>query len=224
MLFHDRAEAGRWVGAKLAHHAGRRDLVVLGLARGGVPVAFEVAKRLLAPLDVLVVRRLYAPDHPGQSIGAVASGGIFFAEAETVRALGIAEPTLATVALRAGAEIARLEGLYREGRPPLDLGGRLVVLVDDGLATGATLRAAALAVRDRAPARLVVAVPVATPGACESLRPIVDEVLCGAAPRPVHRIGDFYETFTETSDEHIRELLAAADAHLPHEAPLPMPG
>src|SRR5438067_1705849 len=166
MRFHDRADAGLKLASRLTSFANRHDVVVLALPRGGVPVAFEVARALKAPLDVFVVRKLGVPGHPELAMGAIASGGVRVLNPDVVRSLGIDEAMIDHVAAREEAELRRRERLYRHGLPPADVRGKAVILVDDGLATGATMRAAAAALRARGPARIVVAVPVAAAQTC----------------------------------------------------------
>jgi putative phosphoribosyl transferase len=214
MGFRDRAHAGRELANRLRAYRRRENLLVLGLPRGGVPVAFEVARELEAPLDVFVVRKLGLPGQEELAMGAIASGGVRVVNDEVVSALGVDDKTIARVAAVEGAELERRERLYRGKRGPLDVGGRTVMLIDDGLATGSTMRAAALAVRAQGPARLVVAVPVAAKDACEKIRPQVDDVVCLLTPDPFAAIGFWYEDFAPTSDEEIRELLARSEAAL----------
>src|SRR5216684_3701427 len=174
----DRAEAGRVLAEKLKPLAGRQDLIVLALPRGGVPVAYEVARRLGAPLDVFVVRKLGVPGYEELAMGAVATGGVRVLNDQLVRRLGIPGALIDTVASQERQELARRERLYREGRPPPDVRGRTVILVDDGLATGSTMRAAAAALRQQHPARIVIAVPVSAPQICDEYRMGVDEIIC----------------------------------------------
>lgn len=207
----DRAAAGRRLAGALAHLRGRPDLLVLALPRGGVPVAHEVARALEAPLDVFVVRKLGYPGHTEYAMGAIASGGVQVMNPE-VRGVPAAE--LQRVVDMEHAELERRERLYRGDAPPLQLAGRTVVLVDDGLATGATMRAAAEAVRRQQPAWLCVAVPV---GAGESVRwlgEVADEVVCPAIPEPFRAVGLWYRDFPQTSDDEVRSLLARARAPL----------
>ena len=183
---------------------------VLGLPRGGVPVAFEVARELGAPLDVFVVRKLGVPGHEELAMGALASGGVRVLNEPVVAELGIDEATIAQAAAAETAELGRRERAYRGDRAPVEVTGRTVILVDDGLATGSSMRAAALAVREQEPERLVVAVPVAAEPTCDSFRADVDEVVCAYTPEPFHAVGLWYDDFAPTSDDEVRELLSRA--------------
>jgi putative phosphoribosyl transferase len=209
--FRDRVEAGRALAARLDGYAGRSDVVVLALPRGGVPVAFEVATRIGAPLDVFVVRKLGLPGQPELAMGAIAGGGVRVVNERVVGEVGVAAETIDAVAAREREELERRERLYRGDRPPLRVEGKVVLLVDDGLATGSTMRAAVEALRPQGPAELVVAVPVAPPATCEELRRVADDVVCAVAPEPFVAIGAWYESFPPTADEEIRELLARAE-------------
>jgi putative phosphoribosyl transferase len=208
--FRDRSEAGRLLAERLHGYTGRDDVIVLALPRGGVPVGYEVAKALGAPLDVFVVRKLGVPGHEELAMGAIASGGVLVLNEEIVRVLGISDSEIEGVVAAALHEVERREEAYREGRPFPDLAGRTVILVDDGLATGSTMRAAALAVRKHDPAHVLVAVPVAAAETCEEFERDVDEVVCAVTPRPFRAVGIWYEDFSQTSDEEVRELLAQA--------------
>jgi len=206
--FRDRREAGRLLAAKLSGYANRPDVVVLALPRGGVPVAAEVARALGAPLDVFVVRKLGVPGHEEFAFGAIATGGVRVLNEDVVRALQIPDRVIDAVAAREQEELARRERVYRGDRPPLDVRGRTVILVDDGLATGATMHAAIRALRQQQPARIVVAVPTASPETCDELKRVVDEVVCATTPDPFYAVGLWYEDFSQTTDEEVRELLA----------------
>src|SRR5882724_8964267 len=206
--FRDRSEAGRLLASKLAAYVNQPDVLVLALPRGGVPVAYEVARALGAPLDVFVVRKLGVPGHEELAMGAVATGGVRVLNDQVVRALHIPDYVIDAVAAREQQELARRERLYRGGRPPPDVRGRTVILVDDGLATGATMHAAIKALRQLQPARLVVAVPTAAPETCEALRAEVDEVICAITLEPFYAVGLWYEDFSQTTDEEVRDLLA----------------
>ncbi len=210
--FRDRTEAGRLLAERLREYAGRDDVIVLALPRGGVPVGYEVAQALGVPLDVFVVRKLGVPGHEELAMGAVATGGLLVLDEGLVRALGIPEDELRRVVEAELRELERRDALYRGAREPPELEGKTVILVDDGLATGSSMRAAALAVRDQNPARIVVAVPVAAEETCDAFRDIVDEVVCGVTPRPFRAVGLWYEDFSQTTDEEVRELLQGAGA------------
>jgi predicted phosphoribosyltransferase len=207
MIFHDRYDAGRQLAAHLTRYAGRPDVLVLALPRGGLPVAYEVARALGAPLDVFLVRKLGVPGREELAMGAIASGGVRVLNDEVVRALRIPEEVIDAVAAEEQAELERRERTYRDGRPAPDVRGRTVILVDDGLATGSSMRAAVEALRLRGPARIVVAVPVGAPETCAALREIADEVVCAYEPE---RFGLWYADFSQTSDEEVRQLLVRA--------------
>lgn len=212
MRFRDRAHAGRALGERLRdRYAGSADVLVLGLPRGGVPVAFEVARVLAAPLDVFVVRKLGVPGHEELAMGAIASGGTRVLNEAVVDALGFGEEEIARAAAVERRELGRRERAYRGDRGPVDASGRTVILVDDGLATGSSMRAAALAVRAQGPKRVVVAVPVAAGQTSEELRADVDEVVCLRTPEPFYAVGAWYDDFAPTSDDEVRRLLAAAE-------------
>jgi putative phosphoribosyl transferase len=216
MRFRDRTEAGRALADLLRRYAGRDDVIVLALPRGGVPVAYEVAKALEAPLDVFVVRKLGVPGHRELAMGAIASGGVLVVDEGLTRALGIGEDELEGVIEVERRELERRESAYRDGRARPEVEGRTVILIDDGLATGATMRAASLAVRRQRPERIVIAVPVAAAQTCDELRRDVDEVVCAATPSPFHAIGLWYDDFSQTSDDEVRELLARAAGPAEH--------
>src|SRR4029077_17426848 len=217
--FHDRREAGLLLAAKLAAYANRVDVIVLALPRGGVPVAYEVARAVGAPLDVFVVRKLGVPGYEELAMGAVATGGMRVLNDQIVRDLRIPDDVIAGVAAAEREELARRERAYRGGRPPLDVRGRTVILVDDGLATGATMRAAVTALRQLQPDRIVVAVPTASPETCEALKAEVDEIVCAITPEPFHAVGYWYEDFTQTTDQEVRELLAHPEEGHPTTGP-----
>lgn len=210
MLFFDRSDAGRRLARALAGYSGRADLQVLGLPRGGVPVAYEVAHALRAPLDVFIVRKLGVPSQPELAMGAVASGGVRVLNEEVVRQLDIPESVIQRVADAEQLEIERRELRYREGRPAPQLAGKVVILIDDGLATGSTMRAAVKAVRLQQPAHTVVAVPVAAPSTSAALRAEADEMISLTTPEPFFAVGQWYRDFDQTSDEEVRGLLARA--------------
>jgi predicted phosphoribosyltransferase len=210
MRFRDRQHAGRVLADRLQQYAGREDVLVLGLPRGGVPVAFEVARDLDVELDVFVVRKLGVPGHEELAMGAIASGGVRVLNDEVVRKLEIEEASIALAAATESAELERREHAYRGERGPVEVGGRTVILVDDGLATGATMHAAALAVRGQNPARIVVAVPVAAERTCDEFRSEVDETVCVLTPDSFMAVGLWYDDFAPTSDDEVRELLESA--------------
>lgn len=209
--FRDRRDAGRVLARELAAYAERNDLLVLALPRGGVPVAFEVAQALHAPLDVFIVRKLGVPGHEEYAMGALASGDVRVLNDEVVRSLQIPEAAVEAVTRSERLELERRERLYREGRPAPDVRGRCAILVDDGLATGATMLAAVRAVRALQPARTVVAVPTAAAETCGQLRNEADEVICATTPEPFRAVGLWYEDFSQTDDDEVRALLALAD-------------
>jgi predicted phosphoribosyltransferase len=209
-LFQDRRDAGRKLAAKLNDYAARPDVVVLGLPRGGVPVAYEVAKALGVPLDIFLVRKLGVPGHEELAMGAIASGGVLVLNEEVVQALDIARSVIDSVAKREQQELERREQVYRGDRPTLDLRGKTVILVDDGLATGASMVAAVAGVRAQAAAQIVVAVPTAAPETCEAFEHYVDTIVCAETPQPFWGVGMWYADFSQTSDEEVRTLLAAA--------------
>jgi len=208
--FRDRSDAGQQLATRLAAYAGSANLLVLGLPRGGIPVAYEVAKALSAPLDVFVVRKLGAPGQEELAVGAIASGGVRILNDDVVSGLGLHADTIDAIAAREGRELERREREYRGDRPPLDVRDRVVILVDDGLATGATMRAAAAALRQQQPARLVVAVPVAAAETCGRLAQEVDELVCCLMPDLFYAVGLWYDDFRQTTDEEVRALLRQA--------------
>lgn len=210
MLYRDRTQAGKALAAKLRHYIDHRNLIVLALPRGGVPVAFEIASALHAPLDVFIVRKLGTPGHEELAMGAIATGGIRVLNEGLVRSLEIPEWVIAEVAAKEAVELERRELKYRHGKLPLNLSGKEVILVDDGLATGATMRAAVRSVKTQNPQRLIVAVPVSEKATCEEFLREVDEVVCGATPAPFQGVGQWYENFTQTTDDEVRRLLDRA--------------
>jgi predicted phosphoribosyltransferase len=220
--FANRHEAGAELAGKLRHYAGRRDVVVLALPRGGAPVAFAVAESLDAPLDVFLVRKLGVPGHPELAMGAIASGGVRVLNDEVVGWYGIPPAAIEAVARLEEAELERRERAYRAGRSIPDLCGRVVILVDDGLATGSTMKAAVEAVRQHAPARVVVAVPVGAPSTCDELAAFADEVICARVPHPFSAVGQWYLDFSQTTDDEVRELLMRSQQGAAHrEGPTP---
>jgi putative phosphoribosyl transferase len=208
--FRDRTDAGRRLAGALSSYAGRPDLLVLALPRGGLPVGYEVARALHAPLDVILVRKLGVPGHEELAMGAIASGGVRIVSQDVVASLGIPERVIAAAAASEEHELARREQAYRHQLPSPPIPGRTVLLVDDGLATGSTMRAAAAAVKSQGPERVVVAVPVAPAETCATLRAEVDEVVCLLSPSPFISVGTFYENFSQTSDDEVRALLERA--------------
>jgi predicted phosphoribosyltransferase len=205
--FSDRAQAGRLLARRLESYARRHDVVVLGLPRGGVPVAYEAARALDAPLDVFVVRKLGVPQQEELAMGAIASGGVRVLNREVVESLGIPDSVIEDVAQVQQQELQRREGLYRGNRPLLPVEGRVVILIDDGLATGSTMRAAVHALRDMHPARIVVAVPTGAASTCRDLQREADEVVCLMTPEPFYAVGLWYENFEQTTDQEVRDLL-----------------
>jgi predicted phosphoribosyltransferase len=212
MLFENRRHAGSVLAGLLKHYADRPDVLVLALPRGGVPVAFEVARALNAPLDVFVVRKLGVPGQEELAMGAIATGDVRVLNNDIVRCLGLSEEVIDRVTAREKKELERREHIYRGDNTPPLVQGHTVILVDDGLATGSTMRAAVAALRRQQPSRIVVAVPVASPEACEELGSEVDETICAATPRPFQGVGRWYQDFSQTSDEEVHELLAQARA------------
>jgi putative phosphoribosyl transferase len=208
MYFQDRREAGRMLASRLSAYADRPDVVVLALPRGGVPVAYEVAKALHAPMDVFLVRKLGVPGHEEYAMGAMASGGVRVLNRDVVEALHIPNEVVEQVIAREQRELERREREYRGDRPFPDLRGKTVILVDDGLATGSTMLAAVMALRQKQPARIVVAVPVGSPETCDAFRDHVDEIVCAITPDPLYGVGLWYTDFSQTSDDEVRKLLA----------------
>jgi putative phosphoribosyl transferase len=208
--FRNRTEAGQLLAERLRKYAGRDDVVVLALPRGGVPVGYEVAKALGAPLGVFLVRKVGVPGHEELAMGAIASGGLVVLDEGLLRRLGIDRSQLDRAIAAEARELERRAAAYDGDREPPQLEGKTVILVDDGLATGATMRAAALAVRALNPARVVVAVPVAAAETCREFEDVVDEIVCEVTPRPFQAVGLWYDDFSQTSDDEVRELLARA--------------
>ena len=221
--FKDRIQAGRLLATKLAAYANRSDVIVLALPRGGVPVAWEVAKSLKAPLDVLVVRKLGVPYQPELAMGAIASGGIRVLNEEVLRYLEISPADIEAVAAREQRELERRERLYRGGRPMPKVRDRIVILVDDGIATGTTMRSAVLALKQQEPARIIIAVPTAAQSSCDEYRSEADriECVCLMTPEPFFAVGLWYENFDQTTDDEVREVLASSTSNNPklEEAP-----
>lgn len=210
MLFKDRTAAGQFLAGQLASYANRPEVIVLGLPRGGVPVAFEVAKALNANFDVFLVRKLGVPGQEELAMGAIASGGVRVLNQAVVRSLRISTQTIDKVTHKEQQELARREQLYRDGQPEPTLENRTVILVDDGLATGATMRAAVMALREQHPAQIVVAVPISAPETCDQLKETVDDILCAMTPQPFQSVGVWYENFSQTTDQEVRRLLNQA--------------
>ena len=203
----DRREAGAILASLLSRYAGRRDVIVLALPRGGVPVGYEVAEALGAPLDIFLVRKLGMPGHPEFAMGAIASGGVRVLSDDVVRLYGVSEEAIAEVARVEQAELERREREYRQHHAPAVVTGKVAILVDDGLATGSTMKAAIQAVRVQKPARVVVAVPVGAPSSCEEFRKIADDVVCARTPEPFSAVGLWYQDFSQTTDDEVRTLL-----------------
>jgi predicted phosphoribosyltransferase len=205
--FRDRHDAGRRLAAQLVAYANRPDVIVLALPRGGVPVGFEVASALGAPLEVFIVRKIGLPWHEELAIGAIASGGVRVLDRNLINAAGVSDADLERVTAEALTELNRRERQYRDNRPFPDLTGKTVILVDDGLATGATMHAAVEALRQEGPARIVVGVPVAAPDTCDAFRTIADEIVCAETPEPFQAVGLWYDDFSQTTDEEVHDLL-----------------
>jgi putative phosphoribosyl transferase len=203
----DRREAGRELAARLQRYAGRDDVIVLALPRGGVPVAYEVAEALGAPLDLFLVRKLGTPGHAELAMGAIASGGVTVLNDEVVQYLGIRREQIDAVAREEQRELERRQREYTGDRPAPALAGRTVIIIDDGLATGSTMRAAVQAIKQQSPARVIVAVPVGAPDTCQDLGAIADEVVCARMPVPFSAVGQWYRDFSQTSDNEVRTLL-----------------
>ena len=220
-MFRDRTEAGEVLAEKLARYAGRGGVVVLALPRGGVPVGYEVAAALGTPLDAFAVRKLGVPWHRELAMGAIASGGVRVLNQDVIRSLGISDEIIEAVAEQEGMELERREAAYRDGRPAPEVAGKAVILVDDGLATGSTMRAAVAALRLQEPARIVGAVPIAARMVCEELRQVVDEMVCSAVPDSFHAVGLWYEDFRPTTDQEVQALLSQAARRRPAERSTP---
>ena len=208
--FQDRADAGRQLAEQLLEYGGRDDVIVLALPRGGVPVGFEVAHRLKVPLDVFVVRKLGVPGHEELAMGAIASGGVRVLNEDVLYVIPDAQAIVEMVTATERAELERRERNYRDDRPPPDVKGKTVILVDDGLATGATMRAAAAALRQQGIAKIIIAVPVGAPSTCQQIRNAADDVICLISPGSFIGVGQYYEDFSQTTDEEVRDLLVQA--------------
>jgi predicted phosphoribosyltransferase len=213
--FRDRADAGRQLAAELSEYADRPDVLILGLPRGGVPVAFEVAKALHAPLDVFLVRKLGFPGHEEFAMGAIATGGVRILDGEVLRMFNVPVDVIEEVTRVERQELERREREYREDRPPPNVESHSVILIDDGLATGSTMRAAVAALRKEGAKKIIVAVPVAPPETCDAMREEADEVVCAITPEPFRAVGLWYSDFSQTTDEEVRELLARAASEIP---------
>lgn len=209
-LFRDRTDAGRRLAKELLGYASDENVVVLALPRGGVPVAYEVAKALNAPLDVFLVRKLGVPGHEELAMGAIASGGVRVLNQDVVAGLNIPDQVIDAVARREEQELKRRERLYRGDRPMMTVRGRTVILVDDGLATGASMRAAISSLSEQGPQRIIVAVPTAAPETCSELQDEVDEVVCATTPQPFMGVGVWYDDFSQITDEEVRAILEQA--------------
>jgi putative phosphoribosyl transferase len=207
MIFRDREHAGQKLAEKLTEYADRGDVLVLALPRGGVPVAYEVAKALIAPLDVFLVRKLGVPGHEELAMGAIASGGTRVLNETVVGPLHIPAEVIDAVAEKEERELLRRESEYRNSLPPLQISGHTVILIDDGLATGATMRAAAQAIKKLEPRRLVIAVPVSAAETCDELEAEADAIICATMPQPFYGVGMWYRDFSQTSDQEVKELL-----------------
>jgi predicted phosphoribosyltransferase len=208
--FNDRYEAGRVLAGLLSRYAGRPDLLVLALPRGGVPVGYEIATALGAPLDIFVVRKLGLPWHEELAMGALASGGVRLLNEDVIRMYGVSRQDVERITAAEQAELERRERRYRGDRPFPDLHGKTVILVDDGLATGSTMRAAVEALRQEGPAQIVVAVPVSAPETCDAFRDVADDIVCAVTPEPFYAVGLWYEDFSQTTDEEVHDLLERA--------------
>lgn len=206
--YYDRTQAGRILASMLTRYANRRDVLILALPRGGVPVAYEVAKALHAPLDIFLVRKLGVPGHEELAMGAIATGGVRVINQDVVRTLYISPQVLDDVAFYEQQELERRERIYRDNRPVPVMRDQTVLLIDDGLATGATMRAAVQALRVQAPAKIVIAVPVAAYSTYRQFRTEVDEIICAQTPEIFYGVGWWYEDFSQTSDQQVRELLS----------------
>jgi putative phosphoribosyl transferase len=208
--FKDRSMAGQYLADKLQNYVNDKNAVVLGLPRGGVVVAFEVARELGLPLDIFLVRKLGVPGYEELAMGAIASGGVRVMNENVMTQINIPAEAVEAVARREEAELKRREEAYRDDRPRLEVKDRTVILIDDGLATGATMRAAVLALRKQQPGRIVIAVPVAAQDTCDEFREDVDEIICGITPPQFRAVGLWYEDFSQTTDEEVQQLLRAA--------------
>ena len=212
-LFKDRNEAGQRLGAELVDYAGRSDVLVLGLPRGGVFVAYEVARALNVRLDIFMVRKLGIPGATEFAMGALATGGIRVLDDRLMQALGVPEEYVRSLTAKGKLEMERQERLYRRGHSQHVIPDQACILVDDGMATGSTMRAAVKALRQHRPSKVIVAVPVAAPPACESLRALADELICVVQPEPFRSVGEWYEEFAQVTDDEVRDMLELAWSH-----------
>jgi predicted phosphoribosyltransferase len=210
MLIRDRVEAGQLLAGKLKHYAKRPDVIILALPRGGVPVAYQVAKTFDLPLDIFLVRKLGVPRQEELAMGAIASGGVQVLNHDIIETLQIPESIINAVAAKEQRELERRERFYREDAPPIDVTNKTVILIDDGLATGATMRAAAAALHQQKVTKIVIAVPVAAESTCRELSHLVDEMICVLTPEPFYGVGYWYDDFSQTSDSEVIELLRKA--------------
>jgi putative phosphoribosyl transferase len=224
MIFRDRRQAGQQLARSLRRYAKRPDVIVLALPRGGVPVAYEVARELEVPLDVFLVRKLGVPGQPELAMGAIASGGVRVLDGDLVRRCGVSRAEIDEVQARELEELMRRERAYRGRRPAPEVAGRTVILVDDGVATGSSLKAAIAALRRRVPAAIVAAVPVAPASTARELSSLADEVVCVDQPEPFYAVGNFYDDFSPTEDEEVRELLALGAPNAPEGDPVRVAG
>ena len=213
--FRDRTDAGQFLSTKLMAYANREDVLVLALPRGGVPVAFEVAKAINAPLDVFLVRKLGVPGNKELAMGAIATGDVLVLNEEVIKALDVPRVEIDLVTAKEKQELERRERIYRGDYPPPDVQGYTVILIDDGLATGSTMRAAVVALRKQTPGRIVIAVPIAAESTCNEFRSEVDEVICAVTPQPFLSVGTWYENFLQITDDDVREILKRARHELP---------
>ena len=218
MIFDDRVDAGRKLAEKLRAYANRDDVIVLGIPRGGVPVAFVVAESLNAPLDVFLSRKLGVPGQEELAFGAVATGGVRVLDQELIEAVGVSKAEIEEITRKVRAELERRERIFRGDRPPLDVKGKVAILIDDGIATGSSMRAAINALRQHNPARIVVAIPVAPLSTCRRLRSEVDEVVCVDTPESFYAIGQFYADFSQVADDEVTSLIHRAAEHAAHKA------
>jgi putative phosphoribosyl transferase len=210
MLIRDRVEAGQILAAKLKHYANRPDVIILALPRGGVPVAYEVAKTFDLPLDIFLVRKLGVPGQEELAMGAIASGGVRVLNPDIIEALQIPKSIIDSVAAKEQIELERREKFYRQDAPAIDVTNKTVILIDDGLATGATMRAAAKALKQQKVNGIIIAVPVAAESTCRELSHLVDEMICALTPEPFYGVGYWYDDFSQTSDNEVIELLRKA--------------